>query len=355
MMAKEIDKRISRSLFSIKSYLIFFLLVSFNVTCCLLLFIKELNVELTDIRWSAQITFVNVLFLSLLCCLLDGIRRKRTVERPLKRILQAAKQLTEGDFSVRIEPLHNFRHMNEFDVIIMDFNKMAEELASIETLRTDFIASVSHELKTPLAVIQNYATMLAAPDLTEQDRQNYAQTIAEAASRFSELVENILKLDKLENQQIFPEPTVYDLSEQLRECLLQFEDAWERKQLVIDADLEEVLIRADGELLTLVWNNLFSNAVKFSPRGGRINLTLRQEGGYAVVKVADNGAGMTPEVGRHIFERFYQGDASHATQGNGLGLALVKRVIDIIDGEISVASTLGQGTTFTVKLKIDGP
>ena len=338
MMAKENDKRISRSLFSIKSYLIFFLLVSFNVTCCLLLFIKELNVELTDIRWSAQITFVNVLFLSLLCCLLDGIRRKRTVERPLKRILQAAKQLTEGDFSVRIEPLHNFRHMNEFDVIIMDFNKMAEELASIETLRTDFIASVSHELKTPLAVIQNYA-----------------QTIAEAASRFSELVENILKLDKLENQQIFPEPTVYDLSEQLRECLLQFEDAWERKQLVIDADLEEVLIRADGELLTLVWNNLFSNAVKFSPRGGRINLTLRQEGGYAVVKVADNGAGMTPEVGRHIFERFYQGDASHATQGNGLGLALVKRVIDIIDGEISVASTLGQGTTFTVKLKIDGP
>lgn len=354
-MTKENDRPISHSLFSVKGYLLFFLLVSFNVTCCMLLFIKALDAELTDMRWSAQITFVNVVFLSFLYCLFDGIRRKWTVERPLKRILQATEELIKGNFSVRIEPLHHDKHMNEFDMIIADFNKMAEELAGIETLRTDFIASVSHELKTPLAVIQNYATMLTTPQLTEEERQRYAQTIAEAASRFSELVENILKLDKLENQQIFPEPTIYDLSEQLRECLLHFEDAWERKQLEIDADLEEVVIRADGELLTLVWNNLFSNAVKFTPAGGRIALTLSQADGYAVVKVADNGAGISPEVGQHIFERFYQGDASHATQGNGLGLALVKRVIDMTGGEISVESTLGQGTTFTVKLKIDGP
>lgn len=352
MMVEANDGRVSRSLFSLRTYAIFFGLVAFNVTCCMLLFLNALDVERLDIRRSAQLTFVNVLFLSLICCLIDGLRHKRTVERPVKRILQATRQLTQGDFNARIIPVHTPERRNEFDVIIADFNKMAEELSSMETLRTDFIANVSHELKTPLAIIQNYATMLTVPGLAEAERLQYAKTIAEASRRFAELVENILKLNKLENQQIFPQPTLYALDEQLRECLLDFEEAWESKELDIDADLDEVLLQADGELLTLVWHNLISNAVKFTPSGGRIRLTLHQEDGYAVVGVSDNGAGMTPEVGRHIFEKFYQGDTSHAAQGNGLGLALVKRVIDIVGGEISVASVPGEGSTFTVRLKL---
>lgn len=286
--------------------------------------------------------------------LIDSFRRKYTVERPLKRILSATDKWTQGDFSERIDAFHRLGAGNEFDIIIKDLNKMAGELSGIETLRTDFIANVSHELKTPLAVIQNYATMLQNPKLTEERRIDYAKTITEASRRFSELVTNILKMNKLENQQIYPETKNYNLSEQLTECLLNFEDAWEKKNLDLEVNIDEdVIIRADEELLTLVWNNLFSNAIKFTDDGGKISVGLKVENGYAVAKISDTGCGMTAEVGERIFEKFYQGDNSHSMQGNGLGLSLVKRVIDIMNGEISVESTLGQGSTFTVKLHED--
>lgn len=241
--------------------------------------------------------------------------------------------------------------MNEFDVIIEDFNKMAEELSGTETLRTDFIANVSHELKTPLSVIQNYATILQTPDLPEEQRVACAKAITDATRRLSALITNILKLNRLENQQIFPQWSTYELSEQLCESLLAFEDAWERKNLKIETALDEaVFVRGDVELLSLVWNNLFSNAVKFTEPGGGVAVKLTAEGEYAVVTVDDTGCGISQEAGRHIFEKFYQGDTSHAAQGNGLGLALIKRVVDIMGGEISVDSTVGQGSTFTVRL-----
>ena len=161
-----------------------------------------------------------------------------------------------------------------------------------------------------------------------------------------------MKLNKLENQQIFPKTEEYDLGQQLCESILQFEDAWERKNLNVEADIaEDLRIRSDPELLSLVWNNLISNAVKFTPEGGTIAVALRQEGQFVQVTVSDTGCGMTPEVGKHIFEKFYQGDTSHATQGNGLGLALVKRVVDILNGEIRVQSVLGKGSTFTVRFR----
>ena len=343
-----------RSLFSIWSYLIFFILISFLVTCSFLMFMLTMDIELgAEITRSARLTFINVLILSLICTIIDGIRRKHTVERPVKRILNATRRLTEGDFTVRIEPLHGIDRMNEFDAIIRNFNTMAEELGGIETLRSDFIANVSHELKTPLSVIQNYSTILQDPGLPEDKRIEYAKSITDAIGRLSELITNILKLNKLESQQIFPEAREYNLGEQLRECLLVFEDAWDTKGLELDFDIDDVTVRADAELLTIVWNNLFSNAVKFSDAGGRITVSLKNGNGVAVVRVSDTGCGMTPEVGRRIFEKFYQGDKSHATQGNGLGLALVKRVVGIVGGEISVESTEGKGSTFTVKLRGD--
>ena len=143
----------------------------------------------------------------------------------------------------------------------------------------------------------------------------------------------------------------YDLGEQLCECLLAFEDAWEKKGLEIKTEIEEnVVIHADSEMLSLVWNNLFSNAVKFTEAGGTVSLSLKSEGDFAVVKISDTGCGISRETGMHIFEKFYQGDTSHATKGNGLGLALVKRVMDITGGDISVESELGKGSTFTVRL-----
>ncbi|GAB6087145.1 HAMP domain-containing sensor histidine kinase [Alkaliphilus crotonatoxidans] len=344
------DKRINRSMFSIRNYFIFFLLISFIVTCCFLLFLHSLDVTLVDVKSSAIITLINVMFLSLLCTIVDGLRRHFTVQLPVERILNATRKITRGDFTARIEPLHGFNSLNEFDAIIEDFNKMAAELSGTETLRTDFIASVSHELKTPLSVIQNYSTMLQNSALPEKTRVEYAKTISDTTRRLSELITNILKLNKLENQQIFPDMKEYDLGEQLRECMLGFEREWEKKNLEIETDIDDISVRADGELLTLAWNNLLSNAVKFTQPGGKITVSLKEENGYAVVKVSDTGCGMTPEVGRHIFEKFYQGEPSHTTQGNGLGLALVKRVIDIVKGEISVESIAGQGSTFIVTL-----
>ena len=231
------------------------------------------------------------------------------------------------------------------------FNKMAEELSSVETLRTDFMANVSHELKTPLAIMQNYGTMLQQPGLSEENRLAYGKAITDASQRLADLITNILKLNKLENQQIFQQRAAYNLTEQLYQSLLQFEHIWERKNIAIETDLaEDVFIVADEELLSLVWNNLLSNAFKFTPEGGKVALFLSAGEEAVVVKVSDTGGGISPEAGPHIFEKFYQGDTSHAAQGNGLGLALVKRVVDILHGEIGVESVPGQGSTFTVRI-----
>lgn len=284
--------------------------------------------------------------------MIDGIRRKILVDRPVRKITSAAEQIMKGDFSVRIPPIHTIDSADGFGTIAECLNKMAQELAGMETLRTDFIANVSHELKTPLAVIQNYGTMLQQPDLPEEKRLEYAKSVTEASHRLANLITNILKLNKLENQQIYPQVETYDLGEQLCECLLSFEEAWEKKELQIETDVQEaVLVDADAQLLSLVWNNLFSNAVKFTEPHGKISLSLRTQGDFAVIQVSDTGCGIPPEVGKHIFEKFYQGDTSHATQGNGLGLALVKRVIDIVGGDISVSSQVGRGSTFTVRIR----
>ena len=343
---------------AVNNYVVFFLMVSFVVTCCMTLFVTTLANSMglvfttENIGDAAKLTFGNVVLITFFSGTIDYIRRKQMVDRPVKQILEAADKVMAGDFSVRIEPVKDFAGETGFNEVIRCFNKMTEELAGTETLRTDFIANVSHELKTPLAVIGNYATMLQRPGITEEERQEYAKAISQSSRRLAQLITNILKLNKLENQQIFPQTQEFDLGEQLCQCLLQFEDAWEQKELNIETDLEEdVRLRSDPELLSLVWNNLISNAVKFTPRGGTIGVTLKTEGNYVAVSVRDTGCGIKPEVGQHIFEKFYQGDTSHATQGNGLGLALVKRVVDILAGQISVESTYGRGSTFTVKFR----
>ena len=337
-------------------FCIFFLLIAFVLTSSMTLFMTYLR-NAAQIRFTAQnigaaatVTFGNVFMLSLVCAAVDMLRRRITVERPVNEIIDGAQKVMDGDLSTRIEPLRGVEP--GFNVIIDYFNRMVQELSGMETLRTDFIANVSHELKTPLAVIQNYSTMLQQPDLSEQDRRDYARTVTDASQRLANLITNILKLNKLENQQIYPKKERFDLGEQLCECLLGFENAWESKNLEIETDIEDgVIVESDPELLSLVWNNLFSNAIKFTETGGTVGLKLYTEGGQAVVEVSDTGCGISPEVGAHIFEKFYQGDTSHAAQGNGLGLALVKRVVDIIGGEIDVSSEPGKGSTFSVKLK----
>jgi signal transduction histidine kinase len=273
------------------------------------------------------------------------------VDRPVKKIATAAEKMMQGDLSVRIEKSKSIDPNDGYNIVIDYFNKMAEELSGMETLRTDFVANVSHELKTPLAVIQNYGTMLQNPSLTQQERVEYAKTITDAARDLANMVSNILKLNKLENQNIYPDTVSYDVGEQLCECVVAFEDVWEKKGIELEADIDEnIMVTADPELLTLVWNNLLSNAIKFTDDGGQITVSLKSIKDRAVISISDTGCGISQEVGKHIFEKFYQGDTSHATKGNGLGLALVKRVIDITGGDISVLSELGKGSTFTVTL-----
>ena len=339
------------------SFLLFFLSVGFVVSCCMMLFLKVLSSEMgltytsDNITEAAKITFLNVVIITVLFKTADFIRRKIMVDKPVKLITDAAEKIMNGDFSVRVKHMHG-SGMEGFNQIGESINAMAEELSSVETLRTDFIANVSHEMKTPLAVMQNYGTLLQAPDLPEEKRIDYAKAITAASRRLADMMTNILKLNRLENQQIYPNPTTFDLGEQLCDSLLQYESTWERKNIEIETDIaEDVLVSADAELLSLVWNNLFSNAFKFTEDGGKVTLVLTADEKYATVKVTDTGCGMSAEVGAHIFEKFYQGDTSHATQGNGLGLALVKRVVDIMQGEIGVESAIGVGTTFTVKIR----
>lgn len=347
-----------KALHTLRNLLVFFLLVAFVITCCLTLFTSTLQNTIgraftqEEITAAAKATMLNVILISAGMAFIDHLRRKFTVESRVKKITGAANRMIAGDFSVRVEPVGIFAADDSFNEIIECINKMAEELSGVETLRSDFIANVSHEMKTPLAVMHNYGTLLQAPDLSDEKRIEYAKGVTDASRRLAEMMTNILKLNSLENQQIFPETKVFDLGEQLCECLLQFENQWESKEIEIDTDIaEDVQVQADGELLHLVWNNLFSNAFKFTGAGGKVSVSLGTTAHHAIVKVSDTGCGMSAEVGRHIFEKFYQGDSSHSVQGNGLGLALVKRVIDIVQGEIEVESTVGEGTTFTVKIR----
>lgn len=352
------EKRMHLVLKAVNHYFTFFLLVAFVITCCTMLFVSILSyslpIELTgeNLGTAAKLTFLNVALITLLLTIIDTIRRKLTVERPVKRITEAAEQMIGGDFSVRVPTVSKLVADDNFNDIIVCINKMAEELSGVETLRTDFIANVSHEMKTPLAVMQNYGTLLQASSISEEKRLEYAKVITDASRRLADMMTNILKLSRLENQQIYPTATPYDLVEQLCTCLLQYESVWEQKDISIETDLpDECYLTADSELLSLVWNNLLSNAFKFTEAGGTVSLSLTTTEELATVQVKDTGCGMSAEVGAHLFEKFYQGDTSHATQGNGLGMALVKRVIDIVEGEICVESELGVGTTITVQIK----
>ena len=351
------EKKYSAALRLVSRYFSFFIIVAFVITCGLLLFLNTLSdslgIEFTsdNIGTAAKLTLINVLFISLVLTVIDTIRKKWTVERPVKEITEAAEKMIHGDFSVRISRPSRFGEDDGFSDIIDCINKMATELSGVETIRSDFIANVSHEMKTPLSVIQNYAALLRAEGISDEKRGEYLDAIFSATRRLSDMVTNILKLNRLENQTIYPNTARYELGEQLAECLLEYESTWERKNIEIETDIEDgVFILADRELLSLVWSNLFSNAFKFTDCGGRVSVSLARDGGLAVVRVSDTGVGMPAEVGARIFEKFYQADSSHKTEGNGLGLALVRRVADIAHADITVESELGKGTTFTVKI-----
>ena len=275
---------------------------------------------------------------------------RKNYEEPMINFAKATSKVAQGDFSVYVPPLHTRDKQDYLDVMIQDFNKMVEELGSIETLKTDFFSSVSHEFKTPLSVIQNNAELLKKNN-SEERKKECIDNILYAAKRLSSLITNMLKLNKLEKQVIQAVPVKYDLCKQLSENILQFEKNWDDKNIDLSVDIEDkAIISSDEELLSLVWTNLLSNAIKFTPENGKISVSETSDENSISVNISDSGCGMNEETLKHIFDKFYQGDSSHATEGNGLGLSLVHRILELLDGEIYVESELDKGSSFTVKL-----
>ena len=278
-------------------------------------------------------------------------RVKTVIEEPLQKIALAAHDIAKGDFSIYIEPTHTPDKLDYIDTLIININKMVEELGSIETLKTDFISNVSHEMKTPIAVIKNTSQLLKKDDLGSEEKSEYLNMIDRAATRLSSLITNILKLNKLENQKIVLNAEKYDVCRQLTDCIIQFDNRFEEKNIELEVDIEdEAFSYGDTELMELVWNNLLSNAVKFTEINGTIEIKEYTEGDRIYVSVSDNGCGMSEETQHRIFDKFYQGDTSHSTEGNGLGLALAYRVVSLMGGQIKVTSKEGVGSTFTVNI-----
>lgn len=336
------------------SFLYFFIIVAFVTTITLEFFLsilsKTLNYEFTkeEIQKSALLTFLIVLLITSFFSIIDFIRRQITIVRPTREIQSCLNKITQGDFSARVKPTIAESYFGD---IANDINRLAKELSGVETLRSDFISNVSHEIKTPLAVIQNYGMLLSNPNLKDEERIEYAKVITNSSRQLAELVTNILRLNKLENQEIFPTKKTFDLSEELCASLLMFESIWNEREIEIITNIEQdIYTMGDESLLSLVWSNLLSNAFKFTKKGGKICVTLKLYKDKAVIRIEDSGIGMSEDTIKHIFEKFYQGDTSHSVQGNGLGLALVKRIIDIHEGEINVLSELGKGSTFIVTL-----
>ncbi|MGN0804656.1 MAG: ATP-binding protein [Candidatus Coproplasma sp.] len=324
-------------------FLTFTICISFGILVYVAISKKTQNTAII-----ATVTLSGIAFLSLTATVIDLLRRKVTVQRPVEEILSATDKIASGDFSARLNISHDYGRYNEFDFIKENLNKMTAELEKTEVLHTDFIANVSHEIKTPLAIIQNYASALQNENLDGETRKKFAQTLVGASGRLNSLVVNILKLNKLENQQLTPEYSVINLNEMLAEAVLSYEEKIDEKGIMLDCDIEEAQIYSCADYLEIVWNNLISNAVKFTEEGGRIGVKLKNTDGKAVVEISDTGCGISAETGKHIFDKFYQGDTSHAKEGNGLGLALVKKVIDLIGGQIFVESELNKGATFKV-------
>ena len=267
----------------------------------------------------------------------------------IRKIGEASKRVAKGDFEVQLDeniPIEEIR------VMAQNFNLMVRELNNTEMLRSDFVENVSHEFKTPLSSIEGYVTLLQNKNLSDEKREEYTQKILANTKRLSSLTGNILLLSRLENQEIEIKKESYSLDEQLRQTVLLLQDSWIEKEIELDIELEPIEYEGNSELLSHVWQNIFGNAVKFTGMGGTIGVHLNKIDKGVCVRIKDNGIGMDADTLKRIYEKFYQGEKSHSGSGNGLGMALAKRVVDLHGGEITVTSEKGKGSEFTVILPV---
>lgn len=311
------------------------------------------------VAYGLDLLFNNVfpwkvpLELELLCvCLLVGILVTSQLSKyffnPIKKLRGAMDQVAEGDFSVRLDDKSTSKEIME---IYTGFNLMAHELNATEILQSDFVSNVSHEFKTPINAIEGYSTLLQDSDNLDENQREYVEKILLNTQRLSSLVGSVLLLSKLENQQIPSHQTQYRLDEQIRQSVVALEPAWEQKDIEFDLELERVSYLGNEPMMRHVWDNLISNAIKFSPAGSTVKLQLTKKPKKLIFTIEDQGPGLTQEAQKHIFDKFFQADNSHKQEGNGLGLALVKRILTIEQGQITAENLPQGGCRFTVTLR----
>ena len=343
-------KRRLSTLILIVLFIFLILLVSVSVATGISYILIRIGLlpALTTSRFPAAFIFLSIVNL-FLCTVIASVGGDKLL-KPLRRLIEATKEVAAGNFNVQVE----VSGTHELARLAASFNEMAKELGSVETLRSDFVSNISHEFKTPVVSIRGFARRLKKDGLTDEKRNEYLDIIISETEHLTQLSSNVLLLSNLEATDKVVEKTAYRLDEQIRRSILLIEPHLEHKRLEIQIDLEPAQIVAGEEMMRHVWTNLLGNAIKFSPEGGTVGVLLRADEDKAVVSVSDMGIGMDDEVKLHIFDKFYQSDKSRSTAGNGLGLSLVKRILELSDGDIVVDSAPGEGTCFTVSLPING-
>lgn len=345
-----------KMMFQLASVAISSLLITFIFMISILALIVMLNdweVEVPEKRpihlfLTPYLTIMLVTIVSLAIGVAMSLYLGKKFIKPISDLKVATEKVAKGDFNVIVEDIPE----SETGELIENFNVMVKELQKNEILKNDFISNVSHEFKTPLSTIQGYATLLQDESLNEEDKQKYTQIIIESTTKLTALVNNILKISKIDNRKITIETNVYQLDEQIRESILSLENMWANKNIDFDINLESIEIVSDENLLSNVWNNLLSNAIKFSDNNGKISISLTKDDNNAIVSIKDYGCGIKEEDIPYIFDKFYQTEKSHNIEGNGLGLALVKKIVTLLNGSVTVNSNINEGSEFIVTLPL---
>lgn len=325
------------------------IIVTFEIVLSVLVAygIDAIFVSFFEDYWNIPLGVELLIIAFLVGIILTSLLTRWFIE-PLKKVGEAMDRIAGGDFSCRLETKSSSKEIKE---IYSGFNMMANELQSTEIIQSDFVTNVSHEFKTPINAIEGYSMLLQGDDNLTPEQREYVDKIIFNTKRLSSLTGSILLLSRLDHQSIISNRAVFDLDEQVRKAILALESAWEKKNIDFDIELDETDYLGNEALMYHIWDNLISNAIKFSPEGSVIRIRLSNLEKHVIFKISDAGPGISEGAKSHIFDKFYQEDSSHKQEGNGLGLALVKKIVDLDGGEISVSNNDGGGCTFTVVLK----
>ncbi|WP_337912559.1 HAMP domain-containing sensor histidine kinase [Paenibacillus arenosi] len=283
---------------------------------------------------------------SVLVSILASLIFSRIPLSPIRKVIRASEELAKGNFSVRIQ----LKGPKELRKLNRSFNHMAEELGSLEMLRSDFINNFSHEFKTPIVSLRGYAKVLKRKNLTDEERNDYLDIIINESERLAELATNVLQLSKIESQAIITEKTTFNLTEHIRTVIVLLEPKWSAKHISFQFDSSELIVTANEDMLSQVWINLLDNAIKYSPSYSEITIVMDSIDQQVRISIHNDGPGIDMSQQKYIFDKFYQGDSSHASSGNGLGLSIAHKIVALHDGTIQVASSDDTGTTFEVIL-----